>query len=247
MQKTGLRSRAPPRRACSHLPASAASPPCGMRAAAPRFRRGCRPATEVDDRDAASRPRSDRGSMPLHPEIPGGESSADARKVKQRTMRVVAEMREKRSTISLMPTTGADERPFRGCQYTVRRSVPIPMDYLALLPHAPPMRLIEHVVELVPGERAHCRRATVEVTFTSTATSRASRSSPQSYSSSSSRRLEGSPREPRPPAERHRSRAFASPHLARSSSPQPRAPVSLSTSSHGLSAGSGACSRLRAK
>ena len=32
------------------------------------------------------------------------------------------------------------------------------MDYLALLPHAPPMRLIEEVVELVPGERAHCRR-----------------------------------------------------------------------------------------
>jgi 3-hydroxyacyl-[acyl-carrier-protein] dehydratase len=39
------------------------------------------------------------------------------------------------------------------------------MDYLALLPHAPPMRLIEHVVELVPGERAHCRRATVESDF----------------------------------------------------------------------------------
>ncbi len=32
------------------------------------------------------------------------------------------------------------------------------MDYLALLPHVPPMRLIEEVVELVPGERAHCRR-----------------------------------------------------------------------------------------
>lgn len=32
------------------------------------------------------------------------------------------------------------------------------MDYLALLPHAPPMRLVEEVVELVPGERAHCRR-----------------------------------------------------------------------------------------
>ena len=39
------------------------------------------------------------------------------------------------------------------------------MDYLALLPHAPPMRLIEHVVELVPGERAHCRRATAESDF----------------------------------------------------------------------------------
>ena len=34
------------------------------------------------------------------------------------------------------------------------------MDYLALLPHAPPMRLVEEVVELVPGERAHCRRMT---------------------------------------------------------------------------------------
>jgi 3-hydroxyacyl-[acyl-carrier-protein] dehydratase len=34
------------------------------------------------------------------------------------------------------------------------------MDYLALLPHAPPMRLIEEVVELVPGERSHCRRVT---------------------------------------------------------------------------------------
>lgn len=34
------------------------------------------------------------------------------------------------------------------------------MDYLALLPHAPPMRLVEEVVELVPGERAHCRRRT---------------------------------------------------------------------------------------
>jgi 3-hydroxyacyl-[acyl-carrier-protein] dehydratase len=32
------------------------------------------------------------------------------------------------------------------------------MDYLALLPHAPPMRLIEEVVDVVPGERAHCRR-----------------------------------------------------------------------------------------
>jgi 3-hydroxyacyl-[acyl-carrier-protein] dehydratase len=39
------------------------------------------------------------------------------------------------------------------------------MDYLALLPHAPPMRLIEHVVELVPGERAHCRRDTAESDF----------------------------------------------------------------------------------
>ena len=39
------------------------------------------------------------------------------------------------------------------------------MDYLALLPHAPPMRLIEHVVELVPGERAHCRRDTADSDF----------------------------------------------------------------------------------
>jgi 3-hydroxyacyl-[acyl-carrier-protein] dehydratase len=39
------------------------------------------------------------------------------------------------------------------------------MDYLALLPHAPPMRLIEDVVELVPGERSHCRRTTSESDF----------------------------------------------------------------------------------
>ena len=29
-----------------------------------------------------------------------------------------------------------------------------------MLPHQPPMRLVEEVVELVPGERAHCRRTT---------------------------------------------------------------------------------------
>jgi 3-hydroxyacyl-[acyl-carrier-protein] dehydratase len=39
------------------------------------------------------------------------------------------------------------------------------MDYLALLPHAPPMRLIEEVVEVVPGERSHCRRAAADGDF----------------------------------------------------------------------------------
>jgi 3-hydroxyacyl-[acyl-carrier-protein] dehydratase len=39
------------------------------------------------------------------------------------------------------------------------------MDYLALLPHAPPMRLIELVVELMPGERSHCRRIAAEGDF----------------------------------------------------------------------------------
>ena len=34
------------------------------------------------------------------------------------------------------------------------------MNYLDLLPHQPPMRLIDEVVELVPGERAICRRTT---------------------------------------------------------------------------------------
>jgi 3-hydroxyacyl-[acyl-carrier-protein] dehydratase len=34
------------------------------------------------------------------------------------------------------------------------------MDYLALLPHAPPMRLVEEVVELVAGKYARCRRMT---------------------------------------------------------------------------------------
>ncbi len=34
------------------------------------------------------------------------------------------------------------------------------MDYLALLPHHPPMRLVEEIVALVPGERALCRRLT---------------------------------------------------------------------------------------
>ncbi|MEP6783414.1 MAG: FabA/FabZ family ACP-dehydratase [Acidobacteriota bacterium] len=29
-----------------------------------------------------------------------------------------------------------------------------------LLPHQPPMRLVEELVELLPGERAHCRRVT---------------------------------------------------------------------------------------
>ena len=34
------------------------------------------------------------------------------------------------------------------------------MNYLHLLPHQPPMRLIDEVVHLVPGERALCRRTT---------------------------------------------------------------------------------------
>ena len=34
------------------------------------------------------------------------------------------------------------------------------MDYLALLPHAPPMRLLEEIVELLPGERCRAIRAT---------------------------------------------------------------------------------------
>lgn len=34
------------------------------------------------------------------------------------------------------------------------------MDYLALLPHAPPMRLIDEVVSVEPGHQAICRRAT---------------------------------------------------------------------------------------
>jgi 3-hydroxyacyl-[acyl-carrier-protein] dehydratase len=34
------------------------------------------------------------------------------------------------------------------------------VNYLDLLPHQPPMRLIDEVVDLVPGERAICRRAT---------------------------------------------------------------------------------------
>jgi 3-hydroxyacyl-[acyl-carrier-protein] dehydratase len=34
------------------------------------------------------------------------------------------------------------------------------VDYLALLPHAPPMRLIDEVVSVEPGHQATCRRAT---------------------------------------------------------------------------------------
>ena len=34
------------------------------------------------------------------------------------------------------------------------------MDYLQLLPHAPPMRLIEEVVSVEPGRQAVCRRVT---------------------------------------------------------------------------------------
>jgi 3-hydroxyacyl-[acyl-carrier-protein] dehydratase len=34
------------------------------------------------------------------------------------------------------------------------------VNYLDLLPHQPPMRLIDEVVELVPGARAICRRRT---------------------------------------------------------------------------------------
>jgi 3-hydroxyacyl-[acyl-carrier-protein] dehydratase len=32
------------------------------------------------------------------------------------------------------------------------------MDYLSLLPHALPMRLVEEIVEIVPGERCRARR-----------------------------------------------------------------------------------------
>ena len=39
------------------------------------------------------------------------------------------------------------------------------MDPLALLPHQPPMRLIEEVVDLQPGERAVARRVTREQDF----------------------------------------------------------------------------------
>ncbi|MBA2353844.1 MAG: hypothetical protein H0V80_04145 [Acidobacteria bacterium] len=34
------------------------------------------------------------------------------------------------------------------------------MDYLSLLPHAPPMRLVEEVVSVEPGRQAVCRRVT---------------------------------------------------------------------------------------
>ena len=34
------------------------------------------------------------------------------------------------------------------------------MDYLSLLPHAPPMRLVEQVVSVDPGRQAVCRRVT---------------------------------------------------------------------------------------
>lgn len=34
------------------------------------------------------------------------------------------------------------------------------MEYLALLPHAPPMRLVEEVVSVDPGRQATCRRRT---------------------------------------------------------------------------------------
>ena len=34
------------------------------------------------------------------------------------------------------------------------------MNHLHMLPHQPPMRLIDEVVELVPGERARCLRTT---------------------------------------------------------------------------------------
>ena len=43
----------------------------------------------------------------------------------------------------------------------VRRPVRIPrVNVIDLLPHQPPMRLIEEVVELEPGVRARCRRTT---------------------------------------------------------------------------------------
>lgn len=39
------------------------------------------------------------------------------------------------------------------------------MNYLDLLPHKPPMRLIDEVMELVPGERALCIRRTRATDF----------------------------------------------------------------------------------
>jgi len=39
------------------------------------------------------------------------------------------------------------------------------VNYLHMLPHQPPMRLIEEVVDLVPGERALCRRVTRRTDF----------------------------------------------------------------------------------
>ena len=43
----------------------------------------------------------------------------------------------------------------------VRRPVRIPrVNFIDLLPHQPPMRLIDEVVELEPGVRARCRRTT---------------------------------------------------------------------------------------
>jgi 3-hydroxyacyl-[acyl-carrier-protein] dehydratase len=39
------------------------------------------------------------------------------------------------------------------------------VDYLALLPHTPPMRLLDEVIELVPGERCRARRTTAASDF----------------------------------------------------------------------------------
>jgi 3-hydroxyacyl-[acyl-carrier-protein] dehydratase len=39
------------------------------------------------------------------------------------------------------------------------------MDWLSALPHQPPMRLIEEIVELVPGQRARTRRTTRSADF----------------------------------------------------------------------------------
>lgn len=39
------------------------------------------------------------------------------------------------------------------------------MNYLDLLPHRPPMRLLDEVIELVPGERALCIRRTKATDF----------------------------------------------------------------------------------
>lgn len=39
------------------------------------------------------------------------------------------------------------------------------MDYLALLPHAPPMRLIDDVISVEPGQHAVCRRVTRQDDF----------------------------------------------------------------------------------
>ena len=39
------------------------------------------------------------------------------------------------------------------------------MDFLALLPHTPPMRLVQEVVSVAPGQQAICRRTTAPDDF----------------------------------------------------------------------------------